>query len=47
MAMKVILVTILQSFKIEADGKIEDMKLKQDISVRFKDDLYNIRLTKR
>lgn len=47
MALKVLLVTILQSFKIEADGKFEDIKLKQDISVRIKDDRYPIRLARR
>lgn len=47
MALKILLVTILQSFIIESDGKLEDIKLKQDISVRIKNDQYSIRLNKR
>lgn len=47
MALKIVLVTLLQSFKLETDGKLSDLKLKQDISVRFKDDNYPVRLLKR
>ncbi|KAJ8976119.1 hypothetical protein NQ317_019384 [Molorchus minor] len=47
MAMKIMLVTILQHYIIEADGKLEDKKLKTDISVRFKDEIYPIRIKKR
>ncbi|KAJ8935057.1 hypothetical protein NQ318_002686 [Aromia moschata] len=47
MAMKVMLVTILQSYIIEADGKLEEKPLKADISVRFKDEIYPIRIKKR
>lgn len=42
--MKILLVTVLQSYRLEADGQIENIKLKQDISIRVKDDLYPIRL---
>ncbi|KAJ8921983.1 hypothetical protein NQ315_008620 [Exocentrus adspersus] len=47
MAMKIILVTILQRYAVEADGKLEDKPLKNDISVRFKDEIYPIRIRKR
>lgn len=45
--MKIILVTILQSYIIEADGKVEDIQLKTDISVRAKHEIYPIRIKKR
>lgn len=47
MAIKILLVTIIQSFKIEADGQLENIKLKQDISVRVKDEMYLIRLLRK
>lgn len=47
MALKIVLATILQKFRVEADGKLKDIKLKQDISIRFRDDQYPIRLYKR
>lgn len=47
MALKIILVTILRSFKVESDGELEDIRLKQDISIRAKDDMYPIMLFKR
>ncbi|XP_023014492.2 cytochrome P450 4c3 isoform X2 [Leptinotarsa decemlineata] len=47
MALKIMIVTILQHFHIESDGKLEDKKLKMDISIRFKDGYYPVRLRKR
>lgn len=46
MAVKTILATLLQHFKVEADGVLEDKKLKTDITVRFQDG-YPIRLRQR
>lgn len=47
MAMKILLVTVLQSFKIDTDLKFEDIELKRDIIVSFKGDIYPIKLLKR
>ncbi|XP_030751733.1 uncharacterized protein LOC115879181 [Sitophilus oryzae] len=47
MAMKVIIVTFLQRFAVEADGSLRDKELTADISVRFKDETYPIRIRKR
>lgn len=45
--MKIILVTILQNYVVETDGTLEDIRLKTDISVRTKDEIYPIRIKKR
>ncbi|KAG5888996.1 hypothetical protein JTB14_033926 [Gonioctena quinquepunctata] len=47
MAMKIMLITILQDFVVETDGELADKKLKMDISIRFKDECYPVRLRKR
>ncbi|KAJ8921982.1 hypothetical protein NQ315_008619 [Exocentrus adspersus] len=47
MAIKIILVTVLQRYAIEADGKLKDIPLKSDISVRPKDGIYPIRIKDR
>lgn len=47
MVLKIILVTILQNYIVEADGKLEDIQLKTDISVRTKDEMYPIRIKRR
>lgn len=45
MASKTIMATLLQHFRVEADGVLEDRKLRTDITVRFKDG-YPVRLRK-
>ncbi|KAI2474103.1 hypothetical protein C4B38_000184 [Diabrotica virgifera virgifera] len=47
MALKIILVTILQNFEIESAGKLGDIKLKTDISVRPKDECFPVQIRKR
>ncbi|CAH1183262.1 unnamed protein product [Phaedon cochleariae] len=47
MALKILLVTILQNFEVQSEGKLEDKKLKMDISVRFRDEIYSIMLKNR
>ena len=47
MAIKIVLVSILQTYFVEADGKLEEKGLTSDISVRFKDKKYPIRIKKR
>lgn len=47
MAIQTILATILQHYEVETDGTLQEKKLKADISIRFKDDLYPIRLKQR
>ncbi|XP_049821133.1 cytochrome P450 4C1 isoform X2 [Aethina tumida] len=47
LSMKTTLATVLRNFIIESDGKLADKKLKTDISVRFKDDLYPVRIKRR
>ncbi|KAF2902221.1 hypothetical protein ILUMI_03963 [Ignelater luminosus] len=47
MVIQTILATILQHYEVEADGTLQEKSLKADISTRFKDDLYPIRLKQR
>ncbi|CAH1260895.1 unnamed protein product [Diabrotica balteata] len=47
MALKIILVTILQNFEMKSIGKLEDIKLKTDISVRPKDECFPVQIRKR
>lgn len=46
-ALKIILASVLKEYVIEADGKFQDYPLKADISVRFKNDQYPIRVKRR
>jgi hypothetical protein len=47
MALKIILTSILKEYVVCADGTIEDIALKADISVRTKNKQYPIRIEKR
>lgn len=47
MAMKIVLVSILQKYAFEADGTLQDKPLTTDISVRFKDKNYPVRIRRR
>lgn len=46
-SIKTVIATILKSYVIEADGTLDDIQLKTDISVRTIDHRYPIRLNHR
>lgn len=47
MAMKIIIVSTLQRYEFESDGCLQEKRLRTDISVRFWDDQYPVRIKKR
>ncbi|ENN78040.1 hypothetical protein YQE_05477, partial [Dendroctonus ponderosae] len=47
MIMKTLLVTILRKYSVEAVGSLQDKPITADISVRFKDHSYAVRIMKR
>ncbi|CAH1130712.1 unnamed protein product [Ceutorhynchus assimilis] len=47
MAIKILLVSVLQKYIIEADGNLQERKLTADFSVKFKDKIFPLRIKNR